>query len=88
MKQRGPLTYDVQIGQHQVKVHVDHHRASKASTPPSRADDSDFLDYSARNRQKSQSKKMQLLIHLRKFNLSGVILSGVILKGSDLHQKD
>lgn len=47
LKQRGPLTYDVQIGQRQVRVHVYHLRASEASASSSRMDDGDFLDYPA-----------------------------------------
>lgn len=47
LKQRGPLTYDVQIGQRQVRVHVDHLCASKTSASSSRMDDGDFLDYPA-----------------------------------------
>lgn len=47
LKQRGPLTYDVQVGHRQVKVHVDHLRASKASSWPSGTDSEDATDYAA-----------------------------------------
>lgn len=59
LKKRGPLTYDVQVGHRQVKVHVDQLRASKASSLPSRKDSEDVLDYVAYPEEQEEDTEQQ-----------------------------
>lgn len=59
LKQRGPLTYDFQFGHRQVKVHVDHLCASKASSLPSRKDSEDVMDNAAYPEEQEEDTEQQ-----------------------------
>lgn len=62
LQRKGPLSYEVQVGYRQVKVHLDHLLPSKGSRSSSTGDILDYLTGCEVKKQEAQLKKMFQLV--------------------------